>query len=93
MAPKDTAAEFAFPPFRERWPWRGADLQMLRNFVVRPRPSFADAPPVERWFPMNDGTGDRLHGWLHEAPGRPGADGPPGSATRRAMKFTRMRCA
>lgn len=64
----NTSALELFDPgtFRPRWPWRGADLQTVRNFVVRPAPSFADRPGTEIWFPMSDGTGDRLHGWLHE---------------------------
>lgn len=73
MAPKDIDLQSETGTFRPRWPWRGADLQTLRNFAVRPAPSFADAPPQERWFPMADGTGDRLHGWLHESPGQAGA--------------------
>ncbi len=71
MAPKDNHPDRDLPPFRQRRPWLGADLQTIRNFLARPAPQFIDAPPDGRWFPLDDGTGDKLHGWLHEAPGRP----------------------
>jgi uncharacterized protein len=63
-----------FPPFMMRAPWWGADLQTLRNFVMRPRPALET--PEQLMLPMRDGSGDRLVGWLHQpppgaAPGRP----------------------
>jgi uncharacterized protein len=51
----------ASPAFRARWPWFGADLQTLRNFIIRPRPLLPHAGPTERLeLPLDDGTGDRL---------------------------------
>lgn len=50
------ASPLALPPFRERAPWFGADLQTIRN-ILAPRP--ADFPAPERLFlPVSDG--DRL---------------------------------
>lgn len=51
--------------FRPRFPWLTGDLQTVRNMVVRPRPSFADAPGVRLAFAMDDGTGDVLLADLH----------------------------
>jgi len=49
------------PPFRARWPWLGADLQTLRNFIVRPRHALANLGASERLeITLADGTGDRL---------------------------------
>lgn len=59
-----------FPPFLARAPWWGGDLQTLRNYLVR---WHAPLPASERlYFPMRDGSGDRLAGSLH----RPLAPGP-----------------
>jgi predicted alpha/beta-fold hydrolase len=57
---------FEIPPFRPRWPWLGPDLQTLRNFFVRPAPDFTAWPAKDLWFLAEDGTGDCLHGTLHE---------------------------
>ena len=55
------------PPFRERAPWLGGDLQTLRN-VMRGAP--ADLPGGERLLlPMPDG--DRLAARLDRPAGRP----------------------
>lgn len=54
------------PRFRPRFPWMNGDLQTLRNMIVRPRPSFADAPSRRLVFAMEDGTGDALLGELHQ---------------------------
>jgi uncharacterized protein len=52
-------------PFRARFPWYGADLQTLRNFLARPRVAL---PPAETLiFPMGDG--DALMGELNRAAG------------------------
>ena len=51
--------------FRPRFPWLNGDLQTVRNMIVRPRPSFADAPAQRLSFAMGDGTGDVLLGDLH----------------------------
>lgn len=51
----------ALPILRPRWPWLGADLQTLRNFLRRPRhvlPARAPSAPLE--IPVDDGSGDRL---------------------------------
>lgn len=51
----------ASPRFRARWPWWGADLQTLRNFIMRPRPALDSVGASERLeLPLEDGTGDRL---------------------------------
>ena len=53
------------PPFRERAPWLGGDLQTLRN-TVRGAP--ADLPGGERLLlPMPDGA----TGWRLDSTGRP----------------------
>jgi predicted alpha/beta-fold hydrolase len=59
--------------FRPRFPWLTGDLQTVRNMLVRPRPSFADAPAERLSFAMDDGTGDALLADLHlpKAMGRP----------------------
>jgi predicted alpha/beta-fold hydrolase len=58
-----TAADF--PPFRERLPWWGGDLQTLHHFLTRHGPRL-DAP--ERiMLATRDGSGDRLVGSLHRA--------------------------
>lgn len=53
-----------FPDFAPRFPWRGPDLQTLRNVlrgaVLEPRPP---ASPTRRSFPMCDGSGDQLVGY------------------------------
>lgn len=58
-----------FPSFRARWPWRGADLQTLRNTTLRwlgrQPPDLSAYPAERREFPMEDGTGDRLVGTLN----------------------------
>ncbi|HEY7610655.1 MAG TPA: alpha/beta fold hydrolase [Alphaproteobacteria bacterium] len=51
--------------FRPRFPWLTGDLQTVRNMIVRPRPSFADAPAERLAFAMDDGTDDVLLGDLH----------------------------
>lgn len=51
--------------FRPRFPWLTGDLQTVRNIIVRPRPSFADAPAQRLSFAMDDGTGDVLLADLH----------------------------
>jgi len=60
---RETAGEAA--PFRPRFPWINGDLQTVRNMIMRPRPSFADAPARRLSFPMEDGTGDVLLADLH----------------------------
>lgn len=52
-------------PFHPRFPWLTGDLQTVRNMLMRPRPSFADAPAKRLVFEMEDGTGDALLGELH----------------------------
>lgn len=62
------------PPFRERSPWHGGDLQTLRNFLAR-RPVDLSAFTARRIeLPLNDGSGDRLFAYWHTPPrprGRP----------------------
>ena len=52
-----------FPEFTERAPWWGADLQTIRNAVVRLR-RIAIAP-TRLALPLDDGTGDALAAALH----------------------------
>jgi hypothetical protein len=53
-----------FPPFRQRFPWIGGDLQTAGDFLFVP-PEPIPAGWVERMrFPMEDGTGDVLLGAL-----------------------------
>jgi predicted alpha/beta-fold hydrolase len=54
-----------FPAFRPRVPWIGADLQTLRNFIVRPAIALSPWPAQPMDLPMRDGSGDRLTGFLH----------------------------
>lgn len=63
-----------FPRYRSRPPWFGADLQTLRNFIVRVRPDFSATDERTLQFPMGDGTGDVLIGTLN-APRRSGRSG------------------
>ena len=65
-------AEANAPTFRPRFPWLTGDLQTVRNMIVRPRPSFADAPAERLEFAMGDGTDDVLLADLH-VPKPPGA--------------------
>lgn len=48
------------PAFRPRAPWLGADLQTLRNYVRRPRPSLTAFRSERLRLPMADGMGDVL---------------------------------
>lgn len=61
----DLAIPMATRVFRPRFPWLSGDLQTVRNMIVRPRPSFADAPATRLAFAMEDGTGDVLLADLH----------------------------
>lgn len=56
----------AIPPFRERPPWIGCDLQTLRNFLCGGPPDLSGAERL--WLPMMDG--DKLAARLD----RPAAD-------------------
>jgi len=54
-----------FPPFAPRAPWRGADLQTLRNFLRGPAVAMPPDSSSERLgLPLADGSGDRLSGLL-----------------------------
>ncbi|MSO98882.1 MAG: alpha/beta fold hydrolase [Rhodospirillaceae bacterium] len=54
------AAQLPFPPFRQRFPWIGGDLQTLRNTLRRAQPNLS-GPGFERLrLPCEDGTGDVL---------------------------------
>ncbi|MBL8706632.1 MAG: alpha/beta fold hydrolase [Rhodospirillales bacterium] len=59
--------------FRARPPWWGGDLQTLRNFAVRVAVDLSAWPCAPLLFPMADGSGDRLLGFVHrlDAPTRP----------------------
>jgi predicted alpha/beta-fold hydrolase len=51
------------PPFRERAPWRGGDLQTVRNLVAGNRGAPPPAAGERLWFDLGDG--DRLAALLH----------------------------
>jgi len=54
------------PPFRPRLPWWGPDLQTIRSVVVKSRA--LDGQAGERlYFPLGDGSGDRLAATLNRA--------------------------
>lgn len=55
----------AFPPFRQRFPWIGADLQTLRNTIRGPGTTLSDYASERLMFPCNDGSGDVLQGALN----------------------------
>lgn len=57
-----------FTDFAARFPWRGGDLQTLRNFIVRPRHDLSAWPATPLTFAMGDGTGDRLLAEWHRPP-------------------------
>ncbi len=57
---------FDSPDFVPRFPWLGGDLQTLRNFIVRPRYDLARWPGRRIELALEDGSGDRLLGVLHE---------------------------
>lgn len=52
-------------PFRPRAPWWGADLQTLRNFLLRVEVDLSAWPGEYLVLPMRDGSGDRLRAVLH----------------------------
>ena len=55
-----------FPdPFRSRFPWFGADLQTLRNYLSRGNRDLSKWPGERLYFDVGDGSGDRLQGVLH----------------------------
>ncbi len=49
-----------FPAYRSRFPWLGADLQTIRNFVRGPVLDPDTLPSRRLYLPMADGSGDRL---------------------------------
>lgn len=48
------------PPFRPRFPWWGADLQTVANYLRPPRRSLAPHTAERLMVDLSDGTGDRL---------------------------------
>ncbi len=59
------SANLQFPPFRERFPWLGADLQTLRNTLWGGAPSLASYASRQMKFTCTDGSGDVLLGTLN----------------------------
>lgn len=54
------SAATRFPPFLQRAPWWGGDLQTLRNYLVG-RPARLEGYAARRLvLPLEDGSGDRL---------------------------------
>jgi predicted alpha/beta-fold hydrolase len=58
------------PPFRQRLPWWGPDLQTMRCVLVRSRAPLELYRQERLLIPLNDGSGDTLSAML----GRPPAD-------------------
>lgn len=54
------------PAFEPRWPWRGGDLQTLKNFIFGSKRPFPGQAARTLHFPMNDGTGDQMVGLLDQ---------------------------
>lgn len=50
------------PPFRPRFPWLGADLQTVRNTVLRRAADLSPYPQQTLRIALADGTGDTLLG-------------------------------
>lgn len=48
------------PPFRPRFPWVGADLQTVRNTLVRRAADLSAFPEQQLALPLGDGSGDTL---------------------------------
>lgn len=58
------------PPFQERWPWLGGDLQTLRNFLCRPRINLSDFATERIELRLDGASGDRTIAALHWPPER-----------------------
>lgn len=58
------------PPFHERAPWWGGDLQTLRNRLVHPA-SLPQKSSERLYLPLDDGSGDRLAALLDKPNGPP----------------------
>lgn len=54
------------PPFRPRLPWWGPDLQTIRSVVVKSR-ALHGQTGERLYFPLSDGSGDRLTAMLNRA--------------------------
>ena len=52
-------------PFRPRFPWLGADLQTIRNYLVRGNRDLSQWPGERLFFDAADATGDRFQAVLH----------------------------
>ena len=56
-----SAGQDLLPPFRQRWPWIGADAQTFAFAVVAKRAGNLDPYPAARFeVDIGDGSGDRL---------------------------------
>ena len=69
-------AKPSFPPFRERAPWWGADLQTLRNVFFAVEASRPGSGPRRIGLPLSDGTGDVLACHLEQPLPETNADRP-----------------
>ena len=69
MTKSTAVAPLQVGAFRPRFPWLGADLQTLRNFLVRPRYALDPWPAERLELMMRDDSGDRLVASLHRAQG------------------------
>ena len=59
-------AHMDFPTFVPRLPWRGSDLQTLRNYLLRQQVDLSAWPSERVYLDMADGSGDRLAALLQE---------------------------
>lgn len=59
---RETAPE---NPFQPRFPWYGADLQTIRNYLVRGNRDLSGWPSERLFVDAADGTGDRFQAVLH----------------------------
>ncbi len=67
MKPDPTISRRApdFPDFVPRWPWRGGDLQTLRNYVLAHRADLAGYAAERLRLELHDSSGDALIGTLN----------------------------
>ena len=65
MIVRGPASSLTFPPFRQRFPWIGADLQTLRNTLRGPGSDLSGFAAQRMRFTCLDGSGDVLLGILN----------------------------
>ena len=65
MSDAPAHADISFPPFRQRLPWLGPDLQSVAYEVLSKRVDRDQFPHQRIEIPIDDGSGDRLVHHLH----------------------------